>query len=791
MNTDNQGSSTAPSEWYRLPVCFCLAAVLLCLLPRPVSAQVTGGPRRIRNVYIPADQLKLLFKNSSKGVLMPREKVLALWKAAGNRVRSINAPPADAVLTQAVYESQLANHELRVTGRIQIAKLRAGWQSVDLPFGGLAIESAQLEGKPARFGRKDDGTLFLALEKEGRFELELKMSAPLASKDGDLATTLKLPPVPASEMLIRLDKGKQLQLGETALQSDSSDNSRQVFRVAVDRTGLLPLVISDRFAGGNRAPLVLVNSRAIGHIEPAGLRWEINLDLNVYARAADSFQLRLPDSVDVAEVEAPQLSRWTIQEEADGTSLVTLTFRKPLLDRRTVRLLGLAPFPLTNEWCVPTTQVIEAASHVGQVSLYPTSSLRVDLGTLTGIRPERLPQAPAKDSSSNGKKPLAFAFWDANFKLPLRVIPRKRTVQASVATLIEVNRAGLVLRSSATVKPRYAPIFDIQIQLPRDWEVTSVLSANKPIEWESAPLKADSVPADAALQTVRFDLPKPLNPGELLEITLTAQRHPVAWLEQDDVFHELPLPDLRLVGADEVEGTVRVQAPVEIELLVTDLSDDLQPVAADGSRGVSDKTPGTALQYHYQDDARKTGRLRVRTKPAKVSAQTLAFVRLDRGKLDMHYQLDLNIRQGKIRQMQFTLPAAVGDKVQITPLDSPARVIEQRHTPLPDISGKDPKLHLWQIMLDRPVTGNMTLALDFGQTFSTQARGDGAPESETEASAATESGTSIAVPVLAMRNVSRQSGIVAVEAASDQQIDCEPEKLRDLDPADVLKPKAY
>ena len=32
---------------------------------------------------------------------------------------------------------------------------------------------------------------------------------------------------------------------------------------------------------------------------------------------------------------------------------------------------------------------------------------------------------------------------------------------------------------------------------------------------------------------------------------------------------------------------------------------------------------------------------------------------------------------------------------------------------------------------------------------------------------------------------------MAVEAASDQQIDCEPEKLRDLDPADVLTPKAY
>ncbi|GAG22932.1 unnamed protein product, partial [marine sediment metagenome] len=257
-----------------------------------------------------------------------------------------------------------------------------------------------------------------------------------------------------------------------------------------DHTGLVPLVISDRRAGGNRAPLVLVNSHLIGHIEPAGLRWEAILDLDVYARATDTFELQLPESVDVAEVEAPQLGGWTIRELPDGTAAVTLTFRKPLLGRRAVRLLGLAPVPLDSQWNVPTVKVLEAASHVGQVSVYSVPSLRVEVGRLAGIRPERLSLTPARTPAAKANTPLAFAFWDENFKLPLRVIPRRRTVQASVATLVEASRAGLMLRSSATVEPRYAPIFDVQMQLPRDWEVTSVLAANKPVEWESAPLAA-------------------------------------------------------------------------------------------------------------------------------------------------------------------------------------------------------------------------------------------------------------------------------------------------------------
>ena len=96
-------------------------------------------------------------------------------------------------------------------------------------------------------------------------------------------------------------------------------------------------------------------------------------------------------------------------------------------------------------------------------------------------------------------------------------------------------------------------------------------------------------------------------------------------------------------------------------------------IAARGCRrsgNAAASPPGTVLQYGYRDDAAVSGQLQVRMKPAKVSAETSAFVRLDRGKLDMHYQLDLHIRQGRLRQIGFTLPTAVGKKSQIVPLDS-------------------------------------------------------------------------------------------------------------------------
>ncbi|MFO7908356.1 MAG: DUF1559 domain-containing protein, partial [Pirellulaceae bacterium] len=763
---------------------------------------------------------------------MPREKILALWHDAQRRDESKRSiPPADTVLTRAAYEVRLSDHEFHVTGRIRIAKLRGDWQTVNLPFGGLAIESARLDEEPARFGRKDDGTLFLLLKEEGRAELELEMSAPVASRGGDLATTLKLPPVPASEMLIHLDEDKQLQVGETMRRPERTDGGQQLFRLAVDPSGLVPLLVSDRFTAGKRSPLIFAHTRSVGHVEPAGLRWEALVDLEVYGRATDSFELRLPDVVDIAEVEAPRMAQWTMRKQRDDTAVVTVNFRKPFLGGRAVRLLGLAPAPPAMQWDFPTIQVRDVASHVGEVLLYWPPSLRVEPGTLGGIRPKRWPRsAPdavgneldSKPKPGEGKRSdeqampdadnnrnrddvrgniasvhaspntdearRAFAFWNEDFRLPLNVMPRRQTLQVSVANLVEVEPRGVELRSSVSVEPRHAPVFSIQFEVPGDWEITSVLSGDDPVAWES--LRIDSAPdADGGWQIVDFDLATPLSPGQSREITLTAQQHADGWLEQDEGFTELPFPVLRVAGADTVEGTVLIHAPPDIELLVSDLSSDVRPVAAERRAEAASYDSGTALQYQYQNGARVSGRLRIRKKPAKVSAETLAFVRLERDKLDVHYQLDLHIEHGKIRRIRFSLPTAVGDKIQIVPVDSSARVIEQESAPLPNGGDVDTDLSLWRIVLDRPVTGDLTLAVDFERAFSAPAaRGE---SEETGPSGAAVSGAPVAFPVLALQDISRQNGMVALEAASDQRIDYEPVNMRELDPADVLKPKAY
>ena len=300
--------------------------------------------------------------------------------------------------------------------------------------------------------------------------------------------------------------------------------------------------------------------------------------------------------------------------------------------------------------------------------------------------------------------------------MPLRVTSRRRKLQVSVANLVEIDRTGVMLRGSVSVEPRHAPVFGVQLQVPGNWDITSVLSDSNPVPWES--LRVGRVADDGAWQTVDVEFAEPLNPGQSREVTLTARQHPDDWLDQKNGFTELPFPGLRVAGSDTVEGTVLIRAPPDVELLVSDLPGDVQPMAAERNAESRAQTPGTALQYRYQNGANLGGYLKIRKKPAKVSAETLAFVRLERDTLDIHYQLDLRIEHGTIRRIGFTLPAVVGENIEVAPIGSSARVIEKQSAAVTNGDDRSTESYLWQIVLDRAVTGHFKMAIDFERPLS-------------------------------------------------------------------------
>src|SRR5262245_41280540 len=463
----NQRKSGAPrSVTLATALAVAIASLLALQQPMAVFAQTEKGPPRVRHVYIPQEDLETIFGEGKKGALLTRDEFKELWQKAHGE--SPQLPPADAVLTRARYEAELAEHEIRITAHIQLVKLQDAWQTVEIQFGGVAIESAEIDGQPAKLGRNSDGCLLWVTHDKGRYELSLKLSVPVIRTGGDLTAWLQIPPLPSSEFVLRVPQDKQVRVRGVEVNSATTRDGTKAVRIPIDQSGHVPLAILDSAGASNRTPLIFANSMISGTVEPSGVRWQADMTLDVAAQPAAQFRLTIPRDVEVASVESPDLSRWTPADDSDERSGLILNFRQPFQGQRRLRVIGLAPIKLGEPWSMPTIAVTDAVSNVGEINLQPAATLRLEVMEMAGIR--RLPisggRAPATQATSAG---FRFAFWTPLFTLQLRATPRERELSVALASLIDVARTGLTLRTSVTIEPRYASLFEITLGLPRDW----------------------------------------------------------------------------------------------------------------------------------------------------------------------------------------------------------------------------------------------------------------------------------------------------------------------------------
>src|SRR2546426_514424 len=103
------------------------------------------------------------------------------------------------------------------------------------------------------------------------------------------------------------------------------------------------------------------------------------------------------------------------------------------------------------------------------VAAQRASRLRFELpasGVLASVEKPPAESAATTAPGNAASTRLHFAFWNEQFKLGLLANARDRELGVEVASLVDVVRSGLTLRASVTVEPRYAPLFDLALELP-------------------------------------------------------------------------------------------------------------------------------------------------------------------------------------------------------------------------------------------------------------------------------------------------------------------------------------
>ena len=710
-----------------------LLAGVFCLL---LLAGSSAAAER-QYVYVPIEDLSVLL-SAQKGVLLTRTELEELWRQAYPDGQPKKPAVDEVFLTGGNYIGAVVGDALQITGELQLTKREAGWQSVLLPLGGVAIASAQLNGEPAKIGLDTKGRPQLFLRQPGEHRLRLELTAPLTRTKARQTGQFRLPPAPG-ELRMELPKGQQVRVVDARM--PLGDPQKNQFRIPLGGRDALTFTIESTAEAGRREPLILARTESVLTLTPSQADWQEALQVQTHARPVDTLQIRVPASLQVVGVTSPGLARWERIEQAEAAQL-TLRYESAWSGQRQVDVKALGVAPLGEPWQLPHLAVVDAAVQTGRLRVSIDESLDFEL--------RRLLAAQRLSPDNPNEQTLHLAYWRSDYQAELVVRPKVRQLAASVVTLVNVDRHRLELTASATIEPRHGALFELPVSLSKGWQVLAVEVAGAKVPFQAMPRQ------DRILLPIR--LSQPVLADQSIEVTVRAEQTPGNWLDQPAVPAAIPLTSLEIGGASEVEGMILLRSPEEIRLSTLDLA-GLESVPTAGVPGADDKVR-FALQY--RNGAAIAGKLEASLRPARIVARADAAVHLTKTHLVAQYLVRYQVTGGATNTLAFELADVQENQVQVRVAREGASGVHfVKQSTSVTAAGK----HRWELSFEQPIRGPVALIVEIQR-----------PRDEEEA---------VSLPVLSVPDAVRQAGTLAVYGASEQEVRVTAQDLRPIDPAEL------
>ncbi len=726
-----------------------------CFLGQPLAGQTDPVSLPERRIFIPQDELDVVLERDRRGVLMPQAEFRKLVEQARKTAAARGVAPTPLVLDRCEYTAKIVGDQLLITVKAELEQLVDDWQSWSFPLQRLAVEQARLNDEPALVGREKDGALTLLTAKRGAHVLELQLSTEIITLGSDQAAAFSLMGSAAGELAITLPAGKRLLVDGLQWERPAAADQPADYRIPVGGRQAVQLRITDRDSERKADALIFATTGYGLFVAPGEVTWHALTTLQIFGKPMDRMTFAVPSTLEIAEVESTGLESWDMRDdpETPQRTLITLTFGQPVEGSRKISFRGVMSAEAGTSWTVPPLTVIDATSHVGQVVLQYPAGVRLQIQELDGVRRSTLQHKAVSDMPTDmgplkAAESLRFDVWREDFTLRMLTQPKAREVHAAVAAVLDVASTGITLQTALTLTPRFAPLFDVDLDLPAEWTVVAAYAVdNQPLKWEL-------IPQAAGTSRYRFALRQPLPPGVEGVVKLELRREVEGWpVEAEPI--TFPLPELVLPQSTLTETALIVRGDADLELAAEEfLGLDPDTLKAEWER----------LRFQSQD-TRYSGRLKVTRKPARLAAQTISFYRLDPQTLHVASFALVTVDGGGARQVIVSLPETVGANVVF---QMPGLVEQQ---PLPALDGR----LRWRLQLAERLRGGaiLTTVLELPR----------------------KAGDTVEPPVLTIEETERQFGALVIEAGPEQQltmkaVDAAGIELAETDPVD-LPPVAY
>ena len=765
----------------------CLISCCLMLVSLPANAQLdspSGKPLPTKQTFVPASELDVVIAGDAEGVLLDRAEFSRLYSAAKKNAEAAPRVPAAVVVSSADYSARIDGDHLLIDATVQFEQFADGWQTLPLPLGGLAVEQARVNGQPARLARTEivppvpqqapnqqaevqqqapnqqmrqvksrlpEPALLLFHDQPGAATLTLTLSTRLSATGSDLAAMFRLLNVPSATLSVTAPAGKHLRIGGRQLDRPAPADQPATYVVPIGGARDLRLLFTEQQGQKSADSLTFASTGYGVSVVPGEVTWQAKTTLQVFGSQLNRLVCLVPRELEITDVASNGLESWELADSTDDANAIqiTLNYRQPFDGQRDVVFQGVMATGVGEPWSLPALIIRNVTSHSGRVVVQHAAGSRIRLVESVGVRP-----------STGQAGTQVFDVWQENFSLAFETQTRRREVSAVVTSRLDLDDTQVTFGATLALKSHFEPLFDVEFRLPAEWLLEQLQINGQAANWLVSS-------REAGWNDYSVRLPQPLLPGQSLKVQFLSRTDLEGWpIDEEEL--EVPLPNIAVSEASTVEGTLIVTSRPDLTVSVID------PFALDPAESTAIEE---RLRFFFQQ-ADYEGTVLVSRTPSLISASTVTFARLDRETLWSHLEADLNIDGGGLRELQIGLSESAGEDLQFSAwqrapqgqLLSPVQIIEQL---LGDASGG---LRLWTLKLDRRVLGPVTVLVD----ASTKRSGE----------------DEFAVHELTIPAAERVNGIIAIEGASDQQIDVTAvssngSSLRTVDPVDVPQPRQY
>ena len=758
--------------------------------PAPAGAPSVAGedtPREVeerlveRSIYIPYDKLWRTFEEKGRGVFLPYDEFMELWRKAesvGERPAEVH-PPVGAVVAETAGEVTISEDVAAVKADIRIELLKTGWHEVPIRLGDVAITKATAAGKPARLVRKGDKGYFLVTRKLDKqpevLTLQVEFAKSYSKTPGRNSVEFQCPVAPVSRWDVRIpEQGVKVDIKPMLATTDAPEENAAVTHVLafVGATPTLEINWTPKAEGakGLKA-LATVKARHEVRIEEGVARTRTSLTYAISRTELPRLMIEVPAGQKVVNVFDQNVREWSVVTSGQ-VQRITVELFQPAKSAQSL-VVELEMFGDMKQVRVPVVRALGVTRQQGVVVATMDGGLRAETAERSGLLQVDAADLPA--TLTRGKWDFSYQYAALPFSLVLNVGKVRPRILADSLSAVHLAPEEILVDYMTVYDIQKAGVFRLDVLVPAEFEIREVRGFSQGKSVTAAAI--DSHPAgevQAGMRPVTISLSRRALGKVGLHLMLRRELKTADLLTPTGQAVDLPIPIPR-TGSDEIEremGRVVVYAPESLRVNPRHAL-GLRPVAsAEAEKGLprvcrAGERPVLAFGHAGGEVALSVAAER---RAPHITARQLLVGRIESGVVKYECTLTYDVLHSGVKSLRVDIPAALAGKVRLVTADL-------RRTVVADPEDLDNAYVAWQIEGETEFMGARVIRLQWEDKIPTLDIGKP---------------VQFAVPRLVPKALDRAWGQIVLAKA--ETIDVSPgEKrsgLRPIDPRHDLMPGA-